>query len=78
MPRASGESESNAVADQILLAHVVTLDARSSEGEALAIRGDRILRVDTRDEVLPLRGPATQVTDLHGTTIIPEFNDTQR
>jgi predicted amidohydrolase YtcJ len=43
--------------------------------EALAIRGDRILAVGTRDEIMKLKGPETKVVDLSGRFVMPGFND---
>src|SRR5260370_27864488 len=43
--------------------------------EALAIRGDRILAVGTRDEIMKLKGPDTKVVDLTGGFVMPGFND---
>lgn len=43
--------------------------------EALAIRGDRLLDVGRNSEILKLKGPHTQVIDLHGAFVMPGFND---
>jgi predicted amidohydrolase YtcJ len=43
--------------------------------EAIAVRGDRILAVGTRDEVLKTKGPDTQIIDLGGHFVMPGFND---
>jgi predicted amidohydrolase YtcJ len=43
--------------------------------EAIAIRGDRILAVGTRDEVLKTKGPDTKIIDLAGRFVMPGFND---
>jgi predicted amidohydrolase YtcJ len=43
--------------------------------EALAIRGDRILAVGTRDEIMKFKGPETRVIDLDGHFVMPGFND---
>ena len=43
--------------------------------EAIAVRGDRILAVGETDEILKLKGPQTQVVDLHGRFVMPGFND---
>ncbi|MGB9235752.1 MAG: amidohydrolase [Terriglobales bacterium] len=56
------------------------LDASSSLGagqraEALAIRGDRILAVGTREEIAKLKGPETRIIDLGGHFVMPGFND---
>lgn len=64
------------VADRVLVARVLALDARGTVGAAIAIRGDRVMRVGTEADVLALRGPDTRVHELRGATIIPGFNDT--
>jgi predicted amidohydrolase YtcJ len=43
--------------------------------EAIAVRGDRILAVGTRDEVMKTKGPETKVVDLGGHFVMPGFND---
>jgi predicted amidohydrolase YtcJ len=43
--------------------------------EALAVRGDRILAVGSRDEVMKLKGPDTKIVDLEGHFVMPGFND---
>jgi predicted amidohydrolase YtcJ len=43
--------------------------------EALAIRGDRILAVGSREEIEKLKGPDTTVVDLGGHFVMPGFND---
>jgi predicted amidohydrolase YtcJ len=47
----------------------------SKRAEALAIGGDRILAVGTRDEIMKLKGPATKIVDLDGRFVMPGFND---
>ncbi len=56
------------------------VDASSSLGagkrsEALALAGDRVLAVGTRDEIMKLKGPATKIVDLDGHFVMPGFND---
>ncbi len=60
----------------ILNAKVYTADGSGKFQEALAIRGDRILRTGSTQEVSALRGPKTQVIDAHGAAVVPGFNDT--
>jgi len=43
--------------------------------EAIAVRGDRILAVGTKDEILKLKGPDTKIVDLGGHFVMPGFND---
>jgi predicted amidohydrolase YtcJ len=47
----------------------------SPRAEALALRGDRILAVGRRDEIMRLKGPETQIVDLNGHFVMPGFND---
>ena len=56
------------------------VDAASSFGagkrsEALAVVGDRILAVGTRDEIMKLKGPETKIVDLDSHFVMPGFND---
>lgn len=43
--------------------------------DSVAIRGDRILAVGTRDDVLKTKGPDTKIIDLGGRFVMPGFND---
>ncbi|HKB98670.1 MAG TPA: amidohydrolase [Terriglobales bacterium] len=43
--------------------------------EALAVLGDRILAVGSRDEIMKLKGPDTKIVDLNGRFVMPGFND---
>ena len=43
--------------------------------EALAVVGDRIFAVGTRDEIMKLKGPETKIVDLDGHFVMPGFND---
>jgi predicted amidohydrolase YtcJ len=49
--------------------------AAGKRSEALAVRGDRILAVGTRDEIMKLKGPETKIVDLDGHFVMPGFND---
>ena len=54
---------------------VVTVDRDFSVRQALAVKGDRLLRVGTDEEVLKTRGPRTEVVDLGGKTVLPGLID---
>src|SRR4051794_35568655 len=54
---------------------VVTVDRDFSVRQALAVKGDRLLRVGTDEEVLKTRGPRTEVIDLGGKTVLPGLID---
>jgi predicted amidohydrolase YtcJ len=52
-----------------------TGDDATPYAEALAIRGNEIVRVGSDDEVMALRGEATRVVDLDGRFVTPGFID---
>ena len=54
---------------------VVTVDGKFSIHQALAIRGDRILRVGSNKEVLETKGSHTRLVDLGGKTVLPGLID---
>jgi predicted amidohydrolase YtcJ len=70
-------SPSNTGADLVLLgAKVYTLEPNQPWAEAVAVRGDRIVKVGTRDEVKKLvREGKTRVLDLEGRLVLPGFID---
>ena len=43
--------------------------------EAVAVRGNKILRVGSNREIKRLRRPQTVTLDAHGATVLPGFND---
>jgi predicted amidohydrolase YtcJ len=55
--------------------HVLTVDARDSVAQALAVRDGKIIAVGTDQDVLRLAGPATQRIDLKGRTATPGLID---
>jgi len=63
-------------ADLILLGgKVVTVDRDFSIRQALAVKGDRLIRVGTNEEVQKTRGPRTVLVDLGGKTVLPGLID---
>ncbi|HMF96839.1 MAG TPA: amidohydrolase [Vicinamibacterales bacterium] len=63
-------------ADTILVnGHVITVDARFSIAEAIAITGGKFAAVGTTADIRKLAGPSTQTIDLHGETVIPGLAD---
>jgi predicted amidohydrolase YtcJ len=54
---------------------VVTVDREFSIRQALAVKGDRLVKVGTDREVMELRGPATVVVDLDGKMVLPGLID---
>src|SRR5205814_4377646 len=62
--------------DTILVnGHVITVDARLSIVEAVAITGGRFTAVGSNADIRKLAGPKTDAIDLHGQTAIPGFAD---
>ena len=60
----------------ILNGKVYTADGSGKFQEAIAIQGNRILRVGRSEEISKLRGPKTRVIDAHAAAVVPGFNDT--
>ncbi|WP_051329312.1 amidohydrolase [Geminicoccus roseus] len=54
---------------------VLTVDADFFEGEAMAVRGNRILAVGTDGEVRAAAGDGAAIVDLDGKTVLPGFID---
>lgn len=54
---------------------VLTMNDAAMRAEAVAERGGRIVAVGRQAEVLKLQGPATQMIDLGGRTLLPGFVD---
>ena len=54
-------------------ATIHTVDSAFSTAEALAVGGGRIVATGTNDDVLTLAGPATDIRDMAGRTILPGF-----
>src|SRR5215510_7408923 len=55
---------------------IVTVDARDSVAQAIAIADGRIVAVGTNDEIRSRVGPSTRVVDLRGRTATPGLIDT--
>ena len=56
-------------------AKVYTAGANGSMAEAVAIRGNQILRVGSERDVMRLRKPQTTMVDANGAAVLPGFND---
>src|SRR4029079_154860 len=54
---------------------IITVDARSSVREALAIRDGHIVALGTSAEMRKLAGPRSRTIDLQGRTVIPGLID---
>jgi predicted amidohydrolase YtcJ len=62
--------------DQVIRrARVITLDARDTIAQAVAIKGDRIVEVGSDREISALVGPGTKVLDAGGKTVLPGLID---
>jgi predicted amidohydrolase YtcJ len=73
---AAGAEGAGPMADTVILnAHVWTVDDARPEAQAVAIAGERILRVGTNEEVRGLAGPRTKVVDAAGRLVLPGFQD---
>ena len=53
----------------------MTVDDRSSVAQAFAVKDGRFLSVGTDAQVMAHQGPATQVVNLEGRTVIPGLTD---
>ena len=64
-------------AADLILHHgkVWTVDEHQPVAEAVAVRGERIVKVGRDAEVLALRGPGTRVIDLQNRLVLPGFTD---
>ena len=72
----SKPASAQAPADIVLLnGKIVTVDDRFTIGEALAIKGERVLAVGSKAEIEKHKGPLTRVLDLGGRTVIPGLID---
>jgi predicted amidohydrolase YtcJ len=54
---------------------IVTVDRDFSIRQAMAVEGDRLVRVGTNEDVLKARGPGTIVVDLGGKMVLPGLID---
>ena len=70
------QTPATAAPDLLLLnANVLTLEPQPSRAEAVAIRGQTIMAVGHRKEVVFLAGPGTRTIDCEGMTLLPGFID---
>jgi predicted amidohydrolase YtcJ len=77
LPLSTGLAPATTKADVALInGTILTVDANDSVAEALAIRGDRIIAVGSKQQILALTDAHTQVLDLHGRTATPGLIDT--
>ena len=63
-------------ADMLFLnGKIITVDSKETIAEAVAIKGNKILKVGNRKELEKLIDEDTQVIDLDGKTMLPGFID---
>jgi predicted amidohydrolase YtcJ len=69
-------AQSRPAADLIITnAKIWTVDRSRPTAEAVAVLGDRIAAVGSKQDVDGWRGPKTQVIDANGKLLLPGFND---
>ncbi len=56
-------------------ANVITMDHSQPTAELVAIKGDKILLVDSNEELEQVKVATTKIIDCEGRTVIPGFND---
>jgi predicted amidohydrolase YtcJ len=54
---------------------ILTMNDKAMRAEAVAVANGKILAVGRRSDVMKLKGPATQLVDLKGRTLVPGFVD---
>ena len=54
---------------------ILTMNDKAMRAEAVAVANGRIIAVGKRSEVMKRKGPATQLIDLEGRTLVPGFVD---
>ena len=54
---------------------ILTMNDQAMRAQAVAVAGGRIVAVGSASEVMKLKGPATQMVDLGGRTLVPGFVD---
>ncbi len=59
----------------VLNANVLTMDAKLSSVQALAVRGGTFVAVGSNADMKLLTGPQTRILDLGGKTVVPGFID---
>jgi len=70
----NSQDTNSQIADRILTnGTVITVDEATPEGQAIALKGGRILAVASTEEISRFVGPATDVIDLNGRVALPGF-----
>jgi predicted amidohydrolase YtcJ len=74
--KASSPTPKDDKADLVLEnAKIVTVDSQDRIAEAVAVKGDKIIRVGTTAEIRSLVGPGTKVIDIKGKLVTPGIID---
>ncbi len=64
------------VADRIFWGgDIITMDDAHPSAEAVAVRGGTIAAIGSKNDIAAWRGPATEIVDLGGRTLLPGFLD---
>jgi predicted amidohydrolase YtcJ len=64
------------IADRIFFGgDIITMDEARPASEAVATKDAQIIAVGSKDEVMACKGPATEMIDLQGRTLVPGFLD---
>ena len=67
----------SAYADLVLLeGKIITMNPNQPNAEAVAVKGNKIIQVDTNEAVSKLIGKDTKIIRLNGKTVLPGFIDT--
>jgi predicted amidohydrolase YtcJ len=74
-PPATSPPPADAADLVIVNGKVHVADEKNTVAQAVAVKGNTILRVGTSDEIKALAGPSTRVIDARGGTVAPGFND---
>jgi predicted amidohydrolase YtcJ len=72
---AGAQRDDSAIDLIVLNGKVYTAAQNGGIEEAVAVRGNQIVRVGSNREVKRLRRPQTRVIDAHGGSVLPGFND---
>jgi predicted amidohydrolase YtcJ len=77
LPRKTAGSAIATTGDVVLVnGKIITMDARDSIAQAVAVRDGKILAVGSNEQIRKLAGNGARVLDLHGLTVTPGLIDT--
>jgi predicted amidohydrolase YtcJ len=77
LPRKTAGPAAATTGDVLLVnGKIITMDARDSIAQAVAIRDGKILAVGSNEQIRKLAGTGARVLDLHGLTVTPGLIDT--